>query len=1145
MKGYIRLLIIIILTASSLSAQTEGPLRVGHIVVDSLSLRIDTLSIVPETFHISNLSPSQYTLDPIISTLYLKDSSLLGKTLSFQYRTYKSDFSKPIAHKPISLIESPSSVYVVSSNMQNLYPEQQSDHQMLSSGSISRGVSVGNSQDLVLNSSLNLQLFGYLTDDLQLQAVISDKNVPIQPDGSTQNINNFNNVYIKLLYKDIAQVSAGDIELPKPKSYFLFATGNLLGMDGAVLTKAKDKYVISNSLGGGVAKGRFVRQTITPANGVQGPYKLTGAQGELGIVIIAGSERVYVDGKLLTRGQDHDYTIDYNTAELTFTPAMLMVAEKRVVVEFEYSDRNYARYALYSYNDLSISNKHFLHVNFYQAQDLKNQSIQPELTNDQKFFLSQLGDITSAGYRNDDTVAFSPDRVLYSRIDTLVNGELYENVFVYTTDPSVTHYSPAFSYVGAHKGSYRLLSSTTNGRIFEWVAPKGGQPQGDYDPVQLLTTPKLAQMLTIASKHQFTPRFSLQNEIALSHYDQNLFSKEDDKDNTGFAYHIGVKQIQPLQKKLPDSLAWCLQSEVEWQFVHKNFHAIESFRDVEFARNYNLSEDYSTLHSEQMLKAQLLLQKSSISSTQYTLNWFSRLHDVFALRQELFSSNHWKGLRFNTRTSFLNTRDSLQNTHYWTSNNQLSYSFEKVEIGVRHLLEHNLFHDALADTLRANSFAFNEIEAYVRNNVRLSDYLYQISYKNRLEWAPDTDLLRHHLSIHEAKASFAVHKWKNHHLALQGTYRYQQLQTVESSPEHYFVGSAEYTGRFFKRALVLQTYYEVGSGMEQQKVYTFLKVATGQGTHVWNDYNGNGIEELDEFELAAFQYEANYVKVYLTSNEYVNTYNNQLTQSVQFLPANLWNKPVGFKKFLSRFSDVMMFRSQLKDRKVEMNPFHNHMEDTNLIYRNVMFNNTFSFNNSSSKFAFDFVVRENRQKNLLYYGFEQTAISMQQLVLKSAPHPVLRLRAGYIHQVTDNASDAMSSRCYTLVHHEADGSITLQFNNAYSFTAAYQWQLKNEQNQSISMSAHKATLTADVRMKKFGVVTASIQYAHIKSGVEQNTSLAYVMLEGLTAGQNALWSLQYQLSLNAFLQLALQYEGRYSQGHRAVHTGNITVKAQF
>ncbi len=1146
MKARFRLLLIILLYTSFLSAQEGRAPRLAHHLVESLSFRLDTLSVIPGSFRFVGTAPSRWELDPIAATLYLYDSTLIGSTLSYEYQTYQMDFSKPLFHKDRSLIES-ATPYAISVPE---YPSWSSDpsednSRLISSGSISRGVSVGNSQDLVLNSSLNLQLSGYVSDNIQIQAVISDKNIPIQPEGNTQNINNINNVYIKLMFQDKAQVCGGDIELPAPHSRFLFATGSLLGMEGLVRTSFKQDMTLVNRLGGGVAKGHFVQQAIQPQTGVQGPYKLTGEFGELGIVIIAGSERVYVDGKLLTRGLDNDYVIDYNTAELTFTPAMLMAAEKRVIVEFEYSDRHYSRYALYSYNDFQ-KGRHQLHVNFYQYQDLKSQSLQPELSDVQKLFLSQVGDHgTAVPYRSFEAVPFTHDRVLYARCDTVVDGQTFQGVFVYTADPSQTVYAPAFTYVGAHKGFYQLQSSTTNGRVFVWVAPVDGQPQGDYEAAVLLTTPKLAQMLTIASESQFTDRFSLENELALSYYDQNLFSKQDDKDNVGFSYHLAAKHLQPLQKNADKNSAWRLLSEVEWQFVHKYFHAIERFREVEFARDFNLSPQDSTPYSEQMLHVGLTVEKPSYSTTSYALNWFSQLQHLYALRHEVLSHQRWKGFRFDTRTTFLHSEDSIQHTRYWTSDNQLGYTFKQLEVGVRDLMEHNLFHDVATDTLRANSFAFHEVEAYLRNNPQQSKHLFQLSYKNRLEWSPDTADLQLHLVIHEAKAMYSMRQWENHQLTLKGTYRNQRL-TSQAAPEHYFVGNLDYVGRFFKKSLLFQTYYELGSGMEQQKVFTFLKVAPGQGTHVWNDYNGNGIEELEEFELAAFQYEADYIKVFLSSNNYINTFNNQLTQTVQFRPANLWNKPAGFRKFLARFSEVAMFRSQQKDMRPMMNPFYTHLEDTNLISSNMLFNNTLSFNNSSSIFAFDYIYQRGQQKNLLYYGFERSSVRLHHLLVKSAPSKMLRLQTGYFFKITGNMSEAMSARCYEISQHQVEGKVVFQYRNAYTMTADYVWMQKREKTGSGAyMNEHKASLTADLRFARYGVLTSSVQYVFIRGDVEPNTSLHYVMLEGLSVGQNALWELRYQLSLNSYLQLALYYEGRFSQGHRVVHTGNVTVRAQF
>ncbi|TAE48698.1 MAG: hypothetical protein EAY69_04605 [Cytophagales bacterium] len=51
------------------------------------------------------------------------------------------------------------------------------------SGSLVRGISIGNTQNVFVNSALNLQLEGKLNNDITLNAVINDQNIPYQPDG--------------------------------------------------------------------------------------------------------------------------------------------------------------------------------------------------------------------------------------------------------------------------------------------------------------------------------------------------------------------------------------------------------------------------------------------------------------------------------------------------------------------------------------------------------------------------------------------------------------------------------------------------------------------------------------------------------------------------------------------------------------------------------------------------------------------------------------------------------------------------------------------------------------------------------------------------------------------------------------------------
>jgi len=135
------------------------------------------------------------------------------------------------------------------------------------SGSISRGVSFGNSQDVVVNSSFNLQLSGKLSREIEILAVITDNNIPIQPEGNTQQIQEFDKVFIQLKYKR-SRLIAGDFEFTRPASYFMNLYKKAQGGDfmtsfglGRKKTRARP-WTMDVHVAGAVAKGKFARNRI-------------------------------------------------------------------------------------------------------------------------------------------------------------------------------------------------------------------------------------------------------------------------------------------------------------------------------------------------------------------------------------------------------------------------------------------------------------------------------------------------------------------------------------------------------------------------------------------------------------------------------------------------------------------------------------------------------------------------------------------------------------------------------------------------------------------------------------------------------------------------------------------------------------------
>ncbi|CAM3573843.1 TonB-dependent receptor [Flavobacterium saliperosum] len=356
-----------------------------------------------------------------------------------------------------------------------------------------------------------------------------------------------------------------------------------------------------------------------------------------------------------------------------------------------------------------------------------------------------------------------------------------------------------------------------------------------------------------------------------------------------------------------------------------------------------------------------------------------------------------------------------------------------------------------------------------------------------------------------------------------------------------------YNDRFFNQLLQLSTAYETTSGTIPQQEFTYLEVEPGQGVYTWNDYNGNGIQELQEFEVAPFPDQAKYVRVFLPNQIFVKTHQNKFSQSVTLNPLQ-WQNETDFRKILSYFYNQTSF---MMDRKIlrqgdnfDLNPFS--YSDENLLGLNATFRNSFFYNRGKQNHSVTYTYLTNHTRILLSAGSQESRNDSHQF---QYAHLVQKLWLFGFHGKTilnTVTSENYPSKNFDLKGYQLGPKISYLFSQNASWDLFYEFQ--NKENTINAMEALNqqrfGTSFTYSSEKKF---TANGEFSFYKNRFDGNqlSAVAFQMLEGLQAGENLTWRLLLQKNLTQYLDVNVNYQGRKSETSKAIHTGSIQLRAYF
>jgi hypothetical protein len=1111
---------------------------------------ISSVNIIPGSEMIflksRKLSSDDYTFKYSQSFFTLSDSLpySIFDTLVVTYRSLKLSLKKEYMRRSlvVKYDEKFGDTVSVLTSTGGFSPEAIFGADMQKSGTIVRGFTVGTTKDFSLNSGLRLQLSGRISEDIEIVAALTDENTPIQPEGNTERLEELDKVFIQVKHPNVVG-TFGDYQVKQRFGEFGVIDRKLQGLMGEFSFKDANGYVsIANS------RGKFNTNNFNGSDGVQGPYRASGINNERDIVIIAGTEKVYLDGIELTRGENNDYTIEYSNASITFTPNRLITSASRISIDFEYTDRQFTR----SFFGAGSSTKFFddkvqLKVQYMREGDNQDAPIDFSLSEEDKVVLSLAGDDRNKSIKSGVKLA-EPDSVgiikgVYTKVDTVFNGEPF-SYYIYNPGDSLSLFTVSFSYIGEGKGDYIRQSLG----YYNFV----GIGQGSYLPIIFIPLPQLKQMGNVVVDVKPFENVTLSLEYAGSLWDKNRLSDLDDGDNYGYARNILLKvaQTQILIGDLDLGKAGLTFRD---RFIQDKFTSLDRFNEVEFSRNYNSSSQ--TKSEDETLReigvSLQPIQELTINSTA-----------GFLRQGDNFSSDRYNNLlRFSDSKTF-NVEynlDYVKSTNLTLKSNWLRhkanafYTFWHLKPGIEFLAEDKQDNRAQKDSLLNGSLKYFEYSPYLEL-MEIYGFRMFTKFGVRDDYLPNNGLM-----IKESKAqtysvemNYSGIREVNTNLVL--TFRDKKYE--EQFKANGFLDNETILIRsrtkfnFWERLLNGDFYYEVSTQKSAKLQKVFVLVEQGTGNYIYlGDLNNNGIADENEFEPTLF--DGDYVQVPLPTDELFPVIDLKTSTRWKINFSELVDVKSLVGKIVSPISSETFWRVEENSRDfdypnvylIKLSTFQN--ENTTIRGSNYLQQDFFLFENDQA-LSFRFRFTQRNALSQFSSGYERYYNRERSLRIKFKMIKEISNQTDIVNQI-DNVSAPENSNRIRAIN---SNNVISEFSYRPDRNIEVGFRIKvgksedtHPENPTI-IDMNSLLLRFNLSLLSTGRLRIEIERDELISNTAENF-IPYELTNGNQIGKNYYWRLNFDYKLLTFLQTTISYDGRLQGESRVVHTARAEARAYF
>lgn len=1066
-------------------------------------------------------------------------------TLVVTYLAYNIGLKKE--YKRRSLVqkydtETGDTLQIVKMELNPFSPENIFGSDIQKSGTIVRGFTVGTTKDFSLNSGLRLQLSGKLSDEIEIVAALTDENTPIQPEGNTERLEELDKVFIQVKHPN-AIGTFGDYQLQQRFGEFGIIDRKLQGLMGEFSYENTSAFISVAS-----SRGKFNSNNFNGQDGVQGPYRLSGINNERDIIIIAGTEKVFLDGIEMKRGENNDYTIEYSNATITFTPNRLITSASRISVDFEYTDRQFARNFFGSGVSSSLfNNKLNLGFEYLREGDNQDAPIDISLNDSDKEILSQAGDDRNKAFKSGVRVA-EPDSLgiitgIYSKIDTIINGNAF-SYYVYNPGDSLSIYNVSFSYVGEGNGDYIRESLGA----YRFV----GIGKGGYLPVVFLPVPQLKQLGALTLKVNVFENFDINFDYAASLWDKNRFSSLDENDNFGYAANFSMR-LKPSSIKIGNIDLGKIGLSYRERFVEKRFTSFESFNDVEFDRYYNTSTAPEK-ENESLREVGLSLipiDEIRINSTA----GFLKKGDSFSSDRfnNLIKISNGENYNLEYNLDYVSTSNKIINSNWFRHRAQAFFQWWYLKPGVEFLAEDKTDNRASSDSLLNGSLKYTEVIPFLelveiegikiltRHSFRedyfpINGVLYRESKSNTNSFEINYRGIREVSSL----LNLSVRN-KNF------TDEFKQLGFLDNQS---IVVRSQSKFNFWDPLLKGDLFYEVSTQKSARLQKVFVRVEQGTGNFKYlGDLNNNGIADENEFEPTIF--DGDYIQVTIPTDELFPVIDLKTSTRWKTNFTNLIKERNFISSFLKSISTETLWRIEenSKDTKysniylLRLSTFQN--EATTIRGTNLFQQDIFLFENEQDlSFRFRFIQRTNL--NEFSGGFERGYFRERSIRIKFKMVEEISNQTDLTNN-NDNLSAQTNSNRVRKVN---SNFITSDFSYRPSRTIEAGFKIRVGRNED-TFPAQPTIIDVNGQAIRFNLSFLGV--GRLRVEIERNELLAnttqnfipFEITGGNQIGKNYFWRVNFDYKLSSNLQTTLSYDGRLQGTSKPIHTMRAEARAFF